>query len=161
MYAIETDLGRFQADSEKEAKRLLRKAQTAQAKIDAEANRKYKQARLLACAQAYAIYDRLHSDKDMPRGWRLLPVTATSTSAREIYDSERHERGYTIETGEGMATAFPYSRISSFLENGSGYCMAIYIENEPDLYAVGTFEDTIAWVPVHGVDSSKFNQGRE
>lgn len=161
MYAIETSLGRFEADTEKDAKKQLRKAQREQAKRDAEENARSKAARSKACEAAYQIYDNA-ARGECPPGWRLQPVGANRWAVRETYDHNRGQRGYIIEgDGHESATVFPYDPITHFVENGAGFCIAVIIANQDcDLFAVGVHEGRADWVPLHGVRREWFNLGR-
>lgn len=157
MYAIENDLGRFQADTEKEAKKLLRKAQAEFRKREAEESAIRAVAHLRAQAVGYSIYERRGRGEDMPRGWRCMIVNSQSYCVREFYDVERGQRGYEIETNEGRAKVYPYDAITHYIENGAGFCMAIAIDKQDcELFAVGVNEERAAWVPLYGVKKSEF-----
>lgn len=162
MYAIETDIGRFEADTEKDAKKLLRAARRKQDAIDAENARKYEQARLRAFQHAYNVYERKGRGEEMPRGWRIKPVTTTNDSyaCREFWSEEKHSRAYRIDGGaNGVADVSPYDPITHYLENGSGYCIAVVIANQDsELFAVGVYDGIACWVPLYGVSISEFRQ---
>lgn len=162
MYAIETDLGRFEADTERDAKRKLRAAKKKQDAIDIEASRKYQAAILKASSQAYCLYERKGRGEEMPRGWMYFTDTATTFRAvRQTARGDYHERGYEIETSDGKATAFPYDDIVGFVENGAGFCMAVAIANQDcELFAVGVFEDRVAWLPLYGISVCEFNPSK-
>lgn len=162
MFAIETELGRFEADTEKDAKRLLRAAQRKQAAIDASENEIRTLAHLRACKAAYFIYERKGRGEEMPRGWRVKPVSECSYCCRTIYkDGHRH---YQIETEQGIAVVDPYDDITHCVENGAGFCMAVSIANQDcELFAVGVNEERAAWVAMPGVsrDEFPFTTGRQ
>ena len=137
-YMIETDLGRFEAETEKEAKKALKAAQKRQAKIDAEHNANYLIARGRACGEAYNILSRKLSGKEMPPGWRIKPVNEKTWCCRLFWCEVKQQRGYMIETAEGCCAVFPYDAITHVLENGAGFAMAIAIEKQDyELFAVG------------------------
>lgn len=169
MYAIETELGRFEGDTEKEAKKALRKAQRERAKQDAIESELRKVARLRAESQAYHIYDEKtrvalgHQKRtSLPPGWVLYPVTTEGYCVREGYDTNRHERYYDIETEDGRASVYPYDAITHFVMNGAGFCMAIAIANQDvELFAVGVHEERAYWVPLYGVKREEFRHSKK
>lgn len=157
MYAIETNLGRFEADSEKEAKKALKAAQKIQAKIDAENNVSYRIARSRACEEAYSILSRKLSGKDMPPGWRIKTVDESNWCCRRFWCEKRQQRGYMIHTADGSCAVFPYDSITHVLENGSGFAMAIGIENQDcELFAIGIEKTQAAWVMLEGIERKDF-----
>lgn len=160
MYAIETDLGRFEADTEKDAKKLLREAKIKQDKLDAIENEMHVMARHLACRSAYWIYSHRGEKDGYPSGWRLKPVTESSYPCRLIFDAEAGLRTFLVETSDDSATIRPYDRITHCVESGAGYCIAIAIENQDcELFAVGIHEGRICWLPLFGVAMSEFTKG--
>lgn len=168
MYAIETSLGRFEADTEKDAKRELRKAQRAQAKKDAADAAAMKVARLKASEIAYQIYERKARGQDwQSTGWRrqIVRTNGDSWACQERYDEKRGERVYDIRAGHDgdTATVAPYDRITHYVENGAGWCVCVVIEiahKGPELFAVGVHEGRACWVPVPGVLPEEFTAGK-
>ncbi len=162
-YAIETDLGRFEGDNEKDAKRKLRKATAEQRKKDAAEHAKYNRAMDQAHRNAYAVYEYKGRGKKMPRGWRILPVTKDSYSCRLIEGvNECKQRKYRIETDKGNGFVSPYDDITHYLENGAGFCMAVVIEKQDcELFAVGIHEGRVAWVSLPGIKAAEFSQPKE
>ena len=158
MFAIETELGRFEADTEREAKKALRAAMKTQAAIDARENEIHKQCRLLAGNQAYAIYDNIMRKESMPRGWRIKTVSTAAESVRMIPDDTASRgRAYVIDAEHGSATVRPYDAITHYLENGAGWCIAVAIANQDaELFAIGVSENRCYWVPLYGVAMSDF-----
>lgn len=159
MYAIETELGRFEAETEKDAKKALRAAMKRQETIDADENRKYQKARLVALSVGFRIYEQSfmtdHAAGALPRGWRYFNHLDDYT-CKEIHEDGR--RGYEIDTENGRAKVFPYDPIVGYVENGAGFCIAVAIANQDmDLFAVGVFEDRLVW---HGLTGIKITQFR-
>jgi hypothetical protein len=159
MYTIETDLGRFSAETEKEAKKLLRKAMAEQRARDAEECEIRKLARLRAAMAALLVYQQKGLNKAMPRGWRILPVSEPTYCVRKAWRDS--SRVYEIETEDGRGTASPYDDITHCLENGAGFCMAVAISKQDcELFAVGVNEGRVYWEPLYGVTMAEFSQPR-
>lgn len=160
MYAIETSLGRFEADTEKEAKKALRAARRKQDKIDAENSAKHTAAMFKAYREAYRIQDCKLSGKELPPGWRLQVASASAWCCREIYSTDRAQRGYSIETNDGRAEVFPYDPITHYVENGAGFCMAVCIANQDaEVFAVGIEDGRATWIPLAGIKKDDFRKG--
>jgi hypothetical protein len=163
MYVIETDLGRFEADSEKAAKKLLRAAKKDKAKADAIHDAKYQAAIADAYKEAYSLYERKARSNEFPQGWRILPVESRQGMGHpccELADSEATLRKYNIETDKGRAIVGPlFDRITHYLENGAGFVKAVCIDNnDAELFAVGVSDGVAAWVPVYGISAAEFSQ---
>jgi len=155
MYVIETEEGRFEADTERDAKKLRRAAQKKQAAIDADDNRKYTLARLKATQVGYGLYERKGRGETMPRGFRYKLVTEDTYPARRSCGDGR--RIYHIDTGDSSGRVAPYDEIVGYIENGAGFCIAIAIaEQDCELFAVGACEETVVWVPLYGISITEF-----
>ena len=155
MYCIETDQGRFEAETEIDAKRAMRAAHKKQLLQDTLENEKYVLARLRAGQSAYRVYERNGRRVSLPPGWRIMPTTPDTWAVREITHND--QRGYQIETEDGRAIVCPYDSITHHVENGSGYCMAIVIDNQDcDLFALGVAGDRAAWLPLYGISTEDF-----
>lgn len=160
MYVIETELGRFEGDTEKQAKAALRKRQKEQEKIDAEECRLRKIAQDRAESMAYRFYERHHQGR-MPKGWRVLPVSESGYSCRRILE-DGYRVGYEIDGGDSRARVFPYDAITYYVENGAGFCTAIAIANQDvELFAVGVHEGRACWVPMPGISMTEFTCPQE
>lgn len=161
MYAIETDLGRFEGDTEKEAKAAMRKARKiAQAK-ERELEELRKTARMRAEAVAYGFYERLHSNGQLswPRGWRLITASENCWSCRKVWDDNAHQTVWHMETEHGKAVCDVYDGVSHAIENGAGYCIAVAIpKQDAELFAVGVCGEVGCWVPMPGIRAEWFRE---
>ncbi len=170
MYAIETTLGRFEAETEKQAKALLRKASKAyEAKRDLD-YKNYQLAHVRAQAQAYAFMERLaKGETTMPRGWRIKPIDSEAYCVREVYADHRAE--WIVETGYGKAQSHFHGSIPrEYIEAGNGYCLGLVFRNanlnspaygERIFYAVGIEADQVAIAEIHGLSVEAFPRHME
>jgi hypothetical protein len=161
MYAIETHLGRFEADTEKQAKALLRKAEKAHKAQQDIDNRNYQLAYVRAQAQAYTIMERLAKGEDMPRGWRLKTITADSYCVQAVTRDFHTE--WIVDVGNIRAQShFHGAQPYEYIENGAGYCLALVFHNpktgEQIFQAVGIEADQLAVVEIYGITAQHFER---
>jgi hypothetical protein len=155
MFAIETDLGRFEGETERDAKALLRKAQARKRAEDKENERRYAQARYHAAMVAYSIYERKSSGQAFPAGWRAHTINSRHSAVNSSYVDYRTT--YTIDCEHGRGSTAPFDPITHSVENGAGYCIAVSIANQDcELFAVGACEGVIAWLPMPGIALDDF-----
>ena len=164
MYVIETSLGRFEGETEKQAKALMRKAKKAHDEQQAIDSANYQLAYVRAQAQAYAIMSRKVKGEGMPQGWRLLPITASSYCVREVY--EDYQAQWVVDVGNAQAqSGFHGARPYEYIENGAGFCIALVFRNpkteERIVHAVGVEGNQLAVVEVYGVQAEDFRLARE
>lgn len=159
MYTIETHLGRFEGETEKAAKALLRKAEKARKAKQLVDNANFQLARVRAEAQAYRIMTTRGNDGLFPRGWRMLPITADSYCVQAKTVDFRTE--WQIDTGYGKAQShFHGSRPVEYIESGAGYCLALVFHNpktnERIFCAVGIEADQVSVVEIPGIAADMF-----
>ena len=170
MIAVETEFGRFEADTEREALKLSRAAKreaAKQQKVD-DANREVAKCR--AAATGYGILyhvAELNGDQSR-RGWRVYRPGDKWFPHSKVEDSYET---YRIETEHGYAhikffRSF-YGRCSTdhhiigMLMNGCGYHIAIWVQSGDDLicYSVGACEDQYHMAELPRVNTSMFQGG--
>ena len=152
MFAIETDLGRFVADDEKGAKKLLAAATKAKAKQDAVDSANCDQAVLYAEHAWYSIVSRKLAGDAFPRGWHFYTALDNYAPADVEHDttiSGKPKPTVTYHGEHGRAT-FEHYGLSFWgcVGNGAGYIMATFLQevreagNGPIVaYAVGVCAD--------------------
>ncbi len=170
MVTIETDLGRFEGSTLKDAERVYKKAQR-------EADKRSKiregiQAVAFRRAQAGGFqiltHKIRHETADFPRGWAFTSADhADIRFYAEIGESKPGEdTPITIETQDGRGT-FGVWRRSTFrgvVSNGSGFAIAVALREHGDkdelLYAVGTNEGEAQMARLYGIVSDDFRERR-
>lgn len=164
MYAIENHLGRFEAETEKQAKALLRKARKAYQAKEAADSVNYQLARLRAEAQAYRIMTTRSSTEGFPRGWRLKPIDGNAYCVQSVYVDYRTE--WRVDTGNEQAQShFHGAQPYEYIENGAGYCIALVFRNpktnERIFHAVGIAADQLCVVEIPGISADMFAKRAE
>jgi GTPase len=156
MYAIETDLGKFIGENEKDAKQKLAAAKRQAARVEAEVRKLHKAARQKAEHNGFMIYDRKAREKEFPQGWTVYPVGHNSSGA----SYQVGENGYTytlIHHEDGAAKVNTYDRVTHVIHSGNGYPIAICIENHDDkVFAFGAENGVAAWIPLYGIAMEDF-----
>ncbi len=163
MFAIETGMGRFEADDEKAAKKLLRKAKKA-----ADAKLKIDQAKsvladLRAKANAYDVLSRVAEGNGFPRGWRVkkpgdkffkVKGEVVISGTNKIYDTAIYE----TENGTASFEHWGY-RVNGILWNGAGFDEVTFLEDSEGrkfTYAVGVEGDQVRLAEIPGVTIEMF-----
>ncbi|MFH1921775.1 MAG: hypothetical protein ABIP48_18070 [Planctomycetota bacterium] len=152
---LETEHGRFEADTESEVLMLARKAKREAEKAEKLKEEWRKQARLYAHENGFRVYDRhLEDGKGFPRGWMChKPGDKYFPPQRQdefgIYTLTR------IEGEHGTAELELYDRswrVVATVENGAGYTMTVFIEDTDTgtvrASAVGVCEGQVAIEPM-------------
>ena len=163
MYAIENDLGRFEADTERGAKKLLAVAvKAAQAKhaVDSANN---DLARLRAQAVGYRILSRKAFEGLACRGWAFRDrddAYFKTPDVRSSYDGVISE-DMTYETEHGKATISHYrAQVLGIVENGSGWTMATVLKahdgDKVTVHAIGVAADQCILCDLPGIDVAFF-----
>lgn len=167
MYAIETELGRFEADTEREAKKAMRAA-----KAKAERDRKLKNHRRQiaserAKATAFDVMNRVLSGEPCPCGWRYYPAghKHACRAKREPSSISGYPRStITVRTKYGEV-AIPdwYVRLMGSVMNGAEWDILLYVDNGDDelCVAVGVCEGVYAIETIHGIPSTWFIGGSD
>lgn len=159
MYVIETPLGRFEGENEKQAKAALRKAKKldkiAQAKSDAD----YRIAKLVSEANAYRILSRMPNK--MPPGWSLVPPGLIN-GKKQCYSVELVDR-YTFKIydyASGNVQSVSYCKIPRLvLENGAGEAMAfVYEDAAHGVHAVGVHGCQAVFTRIENLEVADFIQ---
>lgn len=163
MIAIENDLGRFEAETEKEALALARKAKRAaeaKAKIDS-AN--YELASLRAQANGYRIMERFATGP-CPNGWRIKSPESSYVKldrrvnlAGECY----HISTYDGEHGRAIGDHYGY-RVEGIVWNGSGFDIAVFLRSistgQLEAYAIGIQGESLALVGLPNITPEMFER---
>lgn len=164
MVTITTDLGTFEASTEKEAKALLRKAMKAIKAKQEQERQDGERARQLAESNGYRILCRLAEEKEFPRGWNFMGPDAKYGAFKINYRSSFSQGAVPEVTwhGEhGTAESSHYGHdFLGVVQNGAGFPMACFLcdrtTHKVDAYAVGIFADQIAFAPLPGVSMAQF-----
>jgi hypothetical protein len=168
MIAIETENGRFEAETLKEAKKLADKAEREARKQSAAREVLTKTARERAEAQGFRMIRSRHlngnPDKPFPRGWRFIP--SHSSGIQCVKQLPKSDSWYypqlQIETEAGTGLVeFSGRRLWGWIENGAGFCLAVVVDSiyskDPKVCAVGVC-DNVAWYEeVPTVQPSEFS----
>lgn len=151
---LETDHGRFEAETECEVMRMARKAKREterKEKLQAACREK---AQRCAHENGFRVYDRFLEEKEFPRGWECR-----KPGAKYFPPQRKDEFGiYTLtqvegDHGRGWLELYDRSwRLVALAENGAGMAMVAFIEDvntgKVQASAVGVYEDQVALAPL-------------
>jgi len=155
---LETEHGRFEAETECEVLRMARKAKR-EAERAEWTRRKLRQgwrdkAQSCACRNGFRVYDRFCDEKDFPPGWMCHRPGDTYFPPQNpddlgIYTQTRVEG----EHGTGWLELYDRSwRLVATVEDGAGLTMLVFIEDTHTgavrASAVGVYEDQVAIAPM-------------
>lgn len=169
MYAIENDLGRFEAGTEKEAKRLLRAAQAKAKKREAALDVIRKQSQLDACYNGFRLLN-YHAQGDCPPAW--IYYAEGENYFRSLVRKSTHdypERVYFVSTPHGSAEVrFWGDDIVGCVIDGGGWPIALMIRdtysNTDALYAFGAAADADSvvchWTQLFGLPVEWFRRSK-
>lgn len=168
MYAIENELGRFEADSEKEAKKLLRRAQAQEREKQKKYNAYYEIARLRAESIGFKLLIKC-GGLEMPRGWYFhTPDEKYSPfNYRLCTDTFSHKPRITWHTEQGNIETTHYGmRFIGAVSNGAGFpiCAFFCEDSRPDsleCLALGFQGEAVAFIPVPGITPELFNSRKK
>jgi len=166
MVTIETDNGRFEADTIKEAQRLERKAARENAKREAAKAKLRDVARLHAAAAGFDILSRKADGREFPPAWTFFPAGSPHTTAREKMPREFDRAcNVEIETADGRGEFDFYgSRFVGNVENGAGWTIAIALSDDSAgvrLFAAGACETEAAVILIPGMKPEDFRRTGE
>lgn len=164
MVTITTELGTFEASTEKEAKAMLRKAMAAIRKADQDRSVNADRARQIGEANGYKILCRIASGESFPGGWRFdspigkyVPWELTyrhSLSCGNVPEIKWHG-----EHGDAESSHYG-NDFWGAVTNGAGFPLAAFLRDQTtqqiEAYAIGIFADQIAFVPLPGVTIEMF-----
>lgn len=164
---IETDAGRFTAESIAEARKIERKAKAEESRKRKEAEANHEMARLLSKSNGYDFLYRAASGKEWPRGWIFHPVGNQYSPCRQVESDSWGYRKYEFDGEKGRAIQEFWSesiRLVGTIENGAGFTKAIIVETQElntgewmeSCMALGIFGDQIAVEPVPGITKEMF-----
>lgn len=169
MYAIENELGRFEADTEREAKKLLRAAQVKARKQEAQLSALRKQARLAACYEGFRVMSQHAQGNECPRAW-IYYTSGESYYAsliKRVDDRFGAERKYKISTEYGAVDLDLWGvDIAGCVISGCGWVIALVLQDgrETQLHAFGSSSDgetTVgAWEQIYGVPIEWFQRSK-
>lgn len=144
-YVIETDEGRFEGETEGQAKRALRKARDAARKLARAEKAAHEIAKGRAECAGYRVLARLASPDPLPRGWEIVGCDHYAHTVAYA------NGGYTsvVETTDGRGSwtwAFEdASKILGALCDVTGYAFALFVDcDDANAFGVGvaTIEGT-------------------
>lgn len=167
---LETDIGRFEADTPEAAVRM---SKAAHRKAVADEKRRQKArdlARERAKVNGFAVYDRQAEDKKFPCGWMYYQWGNPHIAVRVEHVEERDWLNrVTVETvwGTGSTELLDrYYTVLGVVENGAGHAMVVFVE-DPTLplqgviaWAVGCADGELAFALLHGITPEMFAQSR-
>ena len=160
MIVIETENGRFEGETEREALRLARKARRESAKREHLAAIARKRAYDRARCEGFNILARKLSGQGFPRGWRFIP--AGDPHCPTIERRGESLRRIVIETEDGRGELEFYKiEILGIVENGAGWAMGVFVVNDgkTELWSVGADGSATAIAHCPGILPSEFNIG--
>lgn len=136
MFAIENELGRFEAETEKEAKYLLSVARKEEAKKRKQRDADADIAMLRAKDNWYRVISRKIAGEDCPRGWRLLKAGQSYSPATvKFRDSFSYGRVPMVtwygDHGTAESDHYGYAYLGC-VSNGAGFPMAVFLEDMSD-----------------------------
>ena len=158
MFAIETELGRFEAATEKEAKAAMRKAQRGAKAAAEEKSARYNRALERAAAAGFDLLKRKLTGEGMAFEWT---DANTPCGPRVTAVGERHQMA-TVDTADGAAEIELYGyRCAGAVVGPGGWCKALAMQDadrpgETEFYAVGVCEGVFAWTRVPGVSRADY-----
>lgn len=165
MYAIETELGRFEADTERDAKKQLRNARARARKEEASRQALNDIARSRAERQAYRIYSVYHDRANCYPAWRLYRSGYGYKVARMIAGELGYAYTLSVDTPDGEArNEYWRMRLTAVVIDGSGYAIAVEMTDETSgahLYAIGTHAGIIQLAEIPGIPQDWFRTGDE
>ncbi len=166
-YVIECDGIRVEGETERDAKRLLRKAQKEQEAAAALRQDRRDRARVIAQSHGYGIFSRLAEQGTMPRGWELYrpgdKYAPFRPGAADKWDGKVREHTLDTEHGDTVLTHsgnYFYGAVAGM----GGQVFAIFFRDpdsacpDIDCYAVGSFEGEVALAPMHGITPDMFRR---
>ena len=165
MYAIENELGRFVADTEKDAKKQLRAAQRKHKIEQAKLQAIRETARTVAYKHGYTIYSRFLSGQSCPLAWLLY--RGQDSYGFKVFRMYPHEtEGYTVDfdTPDGRAKInyWRAPKLSAVIIDGGGYAKAIEADfgDGPKLFVVGYSQGVAVLEPLEGIPADWFRVGK-
>lgn len=156
MVTLETQHGRFTAETVKDAEKLAKKAAREAEKRDAAISELRKVANVRADAQAFRILRMKASENGIPRGWAVRPVgmphgtTTVKRAAEEFFGDDV----LVIETEDGRGEMNIYrNSFVGHIENGAGWTIAVVLRADgvDRVFAVGTHEGQAQGVNLKGM----------
>jgi len=169
MFAIETELGRFEGETEKAAKKALRKAEKANRAEQKRRSDLSNVAMMRARANGFRILSFVLTKETMPNGWMFhapsephLPIKVGAALRHGI---SRAYPSVTFEGEHGKAEAEFYGfEFIGVVLNGAGYPIAFFLRdmttNAIDAYAVGIEQDVVAWDALPTITPEHFRTSR-
>lgn len=165
MYAIETDLGRFEGETEREAKRKLQTAKRKHNREAAERERIREAARSVAYKHAYAFYSRYLSGEKCAPAW-LLYRGADSYGFKILrmypHDVDGNTLDFDTPDGHAKINYWRAPVLTGVIIDGGGYAKAIELDcgDGPQLFAVGYSQDIAVLEPLFGIPVDWFPAGK-
>lgn len=167
---LETDIGRFEAETPEAAVRLSKAAQRQHAAEERRREKARDLARERAMVNGFAVYDRKAEGKEFPCGWMYYQVGTPHVAVRvEPVEDRDWLTCVTVDTEWGMGSIElleRYHAIHGVVENGAGHVMILFLV-DPTLqeqgqlaWAVGCADGELAFAMLHGIKSSMFTQSR-
>lgn len=126
---ITIDEKTYEADSEAEAMKIIRKCKREKARQETIDNAKCEQAKLKAKARACDLYDRLLQKLDCPRGW--IAYTPDHPHGQGL--CQRHPNPYTMILyleDKQLPVEIWRQRITHVVCNGSGFVWGIFADDD-------------------------------
>lgn len=149
MVTLETQHGRFEAETVKAAEKLAKKAAREAEKRDAAQYELRKVANVRAEAQAFRLVRMKASENGIPRGWALRPAGTPhgTVTVRRGGDETYGDDVLTIETEDGRGELhITRHSFVGHVENNAGWAIAVVLlcDGLERVYAVGTHEGQAA-----------------
>lgn len=160
MVVIETENGRFEAETMKAAQLAAKKAVKKAAELSAIRSQHESAALVNAEALAFRLLAQWHTYKDrdekqMPRGNRFCPCGTPSFINGKVISSTYNYSTIDLDTLTGRGTMEVYDRhFIGWIENGCGSAMALVFvaDGVTTLYAIGCHEGIIQTTRIPSIE---------
>jgi hypothetical protein len=163
MIVLETEHGRFEAATQREALAAARKARKAvdalQKRRDADRGLAY----LRAERNGYRIL-RWKAQGDSPRGFVARPGEPCGPALHVASNSSKAWQQATYETAEGRVTIdHPGYRVLAVASDAGGFTVAVFLQDDSgrrEAYALGVAGDQWAFADLPGVGMDDWKEAR-
>lgn len=165
MYAIETELGRFEAETEREAKRMVKRASLEAQRQRDDLTRNQRAARMVAEHNACRIYSRFLSVDACPKAW--IAYDPSHEMVRGMVTVSQDYIGssvFKVQTPDGPCVADWWRMaVKRVIIDGGGWPMALAISIDGGaemLCAVGGAEGALVLETINGITADWFCESK-
>lgn len=158
-----------EAETEKEARKELRKLVKAQEAERVKESERYHHAKQKAESGAYRVLSRFMSGDEFPRGWTFY--APSDDWARHLFNPLRNDTGgrlraHKLNTQYGELTLDHYGNdLMGAVCNGSGFCWIVFLRDTNNgataCYAVGGHEGHLALAECPSIKPEQFRNSKQ